>query len=38
MYDIDYIIALFESLSAEAQQEALELAAKLAAEARRNDP
>ncbi len=37
MYDIAYIIALFESLPADAQQEILALAAQLAAEARSND-
>ncbi len=38
MYDISYIIALFESLPAQDQQELIELAAKLAAEAQRPDP
>jgi hypothetical protein len=37
MYDPAYIIALFESLSADAQQEILDLAARLAADSKRND-
>ena len=38
MYDIAYILALFESLPANDQQEILELAAQLAAESQRSDP
>lgn len=38
MYDIAYILALFESLPAHDQQEILELAAQLAAESQRSDP
>lgn len=37
MYDPAYIIALFEALSADAQQEILDLAARLAADSKRND-
>ena len=38
MYDIAYILALFESLPAHDQHEILELAAQLAAESQRSDP
>lgn len=37
MYDPAYIIALFEALSADAQQEILDFAARLAADSKRND-
>lgn len=38
MYDIAYIIALFESLPEHDQREILDLAAQLAAEPRHRDP
>lgn len=38
MYDIAYILALFESLPAHDQHEILELAAQLAAKSQRSDP
>ena len=38
MYDIAYILALFESLPAHDQHEILELAAQLAAASQSSDP
>ena len=37
MYDLAFIIALFEALPADAQQEILDLAARLAADTNSND-